>query len=125
MKSYECWADQARYDLDTAFAMHNSGRYRYVFFCCQQAVEKAIKAIIAKRSNSFPPRIHTLMRLAELASLDLNDEQAQFLRELSSYYTQTRYPEEIPALSAKISNEESQQIIEQTKDVVQWMLSIL
>jgi HEPN domain-containing protein len=125
MKSVESWADQARYDLDTAFAMQNSGRYRYVLFCCQQAVEKAIKAIIAKRSNHYPPRIHALIRLAELASLNLNDDQAQLLRELSSYYTQTRYPEEIPALSAKITKEESQQIIEQTKDIVQWILSIL
>lgn len=41
------WMEQARYDLDTARAMFDSGRYLYVLFCCQQAVEKALKAIIA------------------------------------------------------------------------------
>jgi HEPN domain-containing protein len=40
------WTEQARYDLDTARAMFDSGRYLYVLFCCQQAVEKALKAII-------------------------------------------------------------------------------
>ena len=33
------WVDQAQYDLETAHAMLASGRYLYVLFCCQQAVE--------------------------------------------------------------------------------------
>lgn len=37
------WVEQARYDLETARAMLDSGRYVYVVFCCQQAVEKMIK----------------------------------------------------------------------------------
>jgi HEPN domain-containing protein len=32
------WAERARYDLETARAMRESGRYLYVFFCCQQAL---------------------------------------------------------------------------------------
>jgi HEPN domain-containing protein len=34
------WAKRAQYDLDTADAMFETGRYLYVLFCCQQAVEK-------------------------------------------------------------------------------------
>ena len=70
MHVVERWVEQARYDLDTARAMLNSSRYLYVLFCCQQAVEKTIKAIIAKQSNEFPPRIHALIRLAEVAALE-------------------------------------------------------
>lgn len=28
------WAEQARYDLDTARAMFDPGRFLYVLFCC-------------------------------------------------------------------------------------------
>ena len=83
MTSIERWVEQARYDLETAGAMHASGRYLYVLFCCPQAIEKTLKAIIAKQSNEFPPRIHNLIRLAEVAALELTDERTQWLRELS------------------------------------------
>jgi len=125
MSSVERWAEQARYDLETADAMQRSGRYLYVLFCCQQAVEKAIKALITKQTQKFPPRIHNLVRLAEVATLELSDERAQLLRELSNYYIQTRYPEEIPELAAKISETQSQQILEQTEETIQWLLSMI
>ena len=125
MHVVERWVEQARYDLDTARAMLNSSRYLYVLFCCQQAVEKTIKAIIAKQSNEFPPRIHALIRLAEVAALELTEERTQLLRELSNYYIQTRYPEEIPAMSAKISESQTSLILEQTEEMMQWLLSMI
>ena len=65
--------------------MLEPGRYLYVVFCCQQAVEKTLKAIIAKRTGETPPRIHSLMRLAEKAAIALSEEQAQLFRELSIF----------------------------------------
>lgn len=41
------WLDIAAYDKVTAEAMYKSGRYLYVLFMCQQAVEKTLKGIIA------------------------------------------------------------------------------
>lgn len=38
------WIDMAGYDLDTARAMLQTGRYLYVGFMCYQAVEKSLKA---------------------------------------------------------------------------------
>ena len=125
MRSVEHWTEQAQYDLETAAAMQASGRYLYVLFCCQQAMEKALKAIVAKKSNEFPPRIHNLVRLAEIAALQLPPERTQLLRELSNYYIQTRYPEEIPALAAKISETQSRKVLEQTEETIQWLLSMI
>jgi len=48
------WLEQARYDLETAPAMLASERCLYVLFCCRQAVEKALKALIVERSREFP-----------------------------------------------------------------------
>jgi len=41
------WMDRVEYDLETARAMNKAGRYLYVLFMCQQAVEKALKALLA------------------------------------------------------------------------------
>jgi len=80
------WMDQASYDLETAQAMLDSGRYLYVVFCCQQAVEKMIKAVIAQVSGEMPPRIHNLIQLAERAGLEPDAQQALLMRELSELY---------------------------------------
>ena len=38
------WLDIADYDLDTAEAMYQTGRWLYVAFMCNQTIEKTIKA---------------------------------------------------------------------------------
>lgn len=76
------WVAQAEYDFDTARAMFRSRRYLYVLFCCQQAVEKMIKRLIAARTGELPPRVHNLLRLVEMAALSPDDEQMSFLGEL-------------------------------------------
>jgi len=125
MTTGERWIEQADYDLDTARAMLESARYLYVLFCCQQALEKTLKALIARRSNEFPPRIHRLVRLAEVAAIELTEERRHFLRELSNYYIQTRYPEEIPSIAEKITRAQAHRILEQTEETVQWLHSMM
>ncbi len=119
------WAAQARYDLDTARAMLDSERYLYVVFCCQQAVEKMLKAVIAERTGQCPPRLHNLLKLAEDAGVKLDPGQTVLLEDLSRYYIQSRYPEEIPALARGLDRPRGQQVLNQTEDVLQWLSSTL
>ena len=123
--SHEQWASQARYDLETARAMMVSGRYLYVLFCCQQAVEKMIKAIIAKKTGEMPRRIHNLIRLAELAEIAPPSDLLKFFGVLSSYYVQSRYPEEIAELANSASGDMAQEALNQTEESVKWLSSIL
>jgi HEPN domain-containing protein len=118
------WSDLARYDLDTARAMHESGRYLYVLFCCQQAVEKALKGLIAERTGKMPPRVHQLARLAEAAKLECGEERLQFFRKLSSYYIQTRYPEEMMSMAGTVSSQLSDSTLSTTEEVLAWLHSI-
>jgi HEPN domain-containing protein len=121
----ERWVEQARYDLDTARAMLKSGRYLYVLFCCQQAVEKILKAIIVRRTMDFPPRIHNLLRLAEIAGIKMEPAREDLLGELSGYYIQSRYPEEIESLAQATSREIAQDALDKTEEVIEWLYSIL
>jgi len=118
------WSDRARYDLETARVMLASGRYLYVVFCCQQAVEKALKAVIVRKTGALPPRVHNLLRLAEAAGAQPDQEQNRFLGELSAYYIQSRYPEEIEIADSSISRELAEDVMKNTEQVVRWVLSI-
>lgn len=120
----EQWAARAQYDLDTARAMLDSGRYLYVLFCCQQAVERMLKGRIAKTTNECPPRLHSLTRLAGLAKVDLESSQEDFLRGLSNYYIQTRYPAEIEASSQEATREIAREIFNETEETMRWLSSM-
>jgi HEPN domain-containing protein len=119
------WADQAHYDLDTAAAMLDAGRYLYVLFCCQQAVEKMLKAVIVKQTNEFPPRLHNLMRLAEVGSIEVTEVRAEFLRELSAYYVQTRYPEELGLIGGRVTRQLAKENFKKTEETLQWLSQML
>ncbi len=121
----EQWMERAAYDLDTARAMLDSDRLLYVLFCCQQAVEKMIKGIIAARTGELPPRLHHLMQLAKEAGLEPNDDQARLLRELSEYYFESRYPDTMESAYADVSRETAAGLLLETEDVMKWLSSML
>ena len=118
------WIEQAQYDLETARAMMTARRWLYVLFCCQQTLEKALKALIVMRTGEFPPRIHNLARLAETAGLELSVERGEFMRELSAYYIQTRYPEEIDVLADTVTQEAATEALRKTEETAQWLFSM-
>lgn len=125
MKSIDAWLELAEYDLETARVMLRTGRYLYVLFCCQQTLEKALKALVAKQTNQFPPRTHSLMRLADIISLKLTDDQQYLFRELSAYYISTRYTHTVQQLSARISKTVARDLLEQTEKAQQWLRSMI
>ncbi len=112
------WVELSDYDMETAIAMQRAGRYLYVLFCCQQAVEKRLKALIVKFKGQFPPKTHDLIRLLDLAEAQMNPEQKLFLRKLTNYYIETRYPEEMKELSKASNKELAAGYLKQTKEAL-------
>ncbi len=45
------WLRQAEYDINTAKAMYDTGRYIYTAFMCQLSIEKFIKGLIVERTG--------------------------------------------------------------------------
>jgi len=89
--------------LDTATYNFEGKRFLWAVFICQQAVEKAIKAVIYEQTGVLPPKKHDLIALAKKAGLlgECSKERQEFLRRLSIYYIETRYPEDKEVLAAK------------------------
>jgi len=103
--------------------MLDSGRYLYVLFCCQQSVEKMLKCLIVERTQEFPPRLHSLPRLAVAASLTPDATQAEFLALLTAYYIQSRYPEEVEASAARVTREAALETVRKTEEALRWLQS--
>ncbi len=119
------WADRAQYDFETARAMLNCGRFLYVLFCCQQAIEKMLKGVIAVRTGELPPRLHNLMQLSKYAGLKPSEPQARLMRELSEYYIESRYPDTMEAAFSDVSPETARRALDQTEEMMTWLQSML
>lgn len=125
MSSSDHWMEQALYDIDTAKSLLESNKLPYVLFMCQQAIEKALKSLIAKATNEMPPRIHNLSRLAGLVEVEFSEERLNFFREVSSYYIKSRYPEEFAAFGEGISDEKARDVYNKSLEIVVWLSSKL
>lgn len=117
------WVDLSKYDIDTAKAMLTSGRYLYVLFTCQQAVEKMLKALVVQNTKNFPPKIHDLVKLLSIADIEANDKKKEFLFKLNFYYLETRYPHEISEISKQIKKKTALNFLDETKKILKWLKS--
>ncbi len=106
-------------DLKSARDAVEDGNWVDVYFHCQQAVEKRLKAALARQTSEPPPRIHRLWRLSELCGLVLSQEQEELMELLSSLYSDVRYPETTPR--AVYSAEYAKRTLMGTEELIRWL----
>ena len=117
------WIDIADYDLGTAEDLYKSGRWLYVAFMCHQVMEKTLKAYWCATRDDDPPYIHHLANLAIRSNLyeQMTEDQQEFIAMLMPMNIEARYPEYKQKLSANLNQEICQRMIEQTKQLQQWI----
>jgi HEPN domain-containing protein len=88
------WLKGAEDDLSAAESLFNAQKYNWCLFIAHLVLEKMLKAIFVLRNdNKIPPKTHNLVKLTELSSLDLTEEQLIFLDEVNSFNLESRYPD--------------------------------
>jgi HEPN domain-containing protein len=127
-EKYEYWLDTAQYDIDTADAMLKSGRWLYVVFMCQQAIEKLCKGLYILYIDDNVPRIHAIRQLVDRFSDKIHDpvgvERYALFDRLSSFYIEGRYTDYKEKLSSAIDKQEAKAILTQTKEAFAWLLTL-
>lgn len=121
------WKEIANYDLHTAEALFKTRRWLYVAFMCHQAIEKTLKAYWCGTREDTPPYTHSHTRLAEGCGLydRMSDEQKDFLDSITNFNIEARYPEDKDALYRRLSKPTCRQIIDNTKQLTQWIIEEL
>ncbi len=121
----EHWLDIAEYDLETAAAMQQSGRYLYTVFMCQQAIEKLLKAIHIHQQGKESPRTHNLIYLVGLLNLPHQAEYLQTMTNLTTHYIEGRYPAYKQKLSRLLDKKTAQTFLRETQEIFKWLKSQL
>lgn len=108
----EAWMVQAEHDLTVAEKNAGVEEPAAAAFFCQQAVEKAFKAVLVDERSEYP-RTHSVRELGSL--VDVPDRFIDLLTDLDTVYTASRYPD-----TPDVNLVDVETIIEQTRKVLTW-----
>jgi len=111
------WVEQAEYDFETAEAMLQSRRYVYVVFMCHLSLGKLLKAMFTEVTDDYPPRIHSLEKLAEKARVVFPEEIKDLVHGLSELSIPTRYDEDV----RDIRYAQARRTLAQTRRAFKWL----
>lgn len=127
-EKFEYWLDIAEYDLSTAEAMFQTGRWLYVTFMCQQAIEKLCKGFYTLHMDDNIPRTHNirliLRKYENKLPMSVSEEQYRFFDRLTAFYLEGRYPEHTQKLSEIVNKSEAQEILDRAKEEFKWLLTL-
>jgi len=113
------WLQQSKDDFDAAKFNFNGGKYYVAAFLCQQAVEKALKALFLSENKGAAPQSHSLIYLATNTSTP--ERFFSFLRELTPKFVDTRYPDASIDIPSRIYDKENTKtIVSRSEEVIEW-----
>ena len=116
------WIDLSDRDFDTAEWVIK-GRYNlHAGYMCHQAVEKILKGYFTTIKEDTPPFTHNLIDLTIKTGIyDLmSDQQKAFIGVLNPLNIEARYPEYKNKIAQTMTKEVTQNIITNTKELLQW-----
>lgn len=116
------WRDSSKDDWRVARKLIADKEILHGLFFVHLTLEKAFKAHVCKQTKNYAPLIHSLLSLANLASIELTSEQGDLLAEINTYNIRGRYPGmpfEKPLL------QEAREILDQAEDLYKWLIKQL
>lgn len=127
-EKYEYWLDTAQYDLDTATAMLSMGRWLYIAFMCQQAIEKHVKGLYVLYVDDNIPHIHAIRQIIRKFEADLpesvSDERYELFDKLSAFYIEGRYTDYKKKINETLNEQEAKSYLKRTKEAFLWLLTL-
>ncbi len=116
------WREGAQEDWAVAGDLLARGRIRHGLFFAHLALEKALKAHACRHTRDLAPRTHNLVRLVEVAAVQLSSEHLATLAEMNAFSQAGRYPE---TLSAAPTAAEADGYLTRATEVFEWLMSRL
>lgn len=117
------WVTLAERDLQSASTLLAAGDPANALMLGQQALEKALKAILQQQTAEPPPRTHNLARLSEKAGLVglMPTTVLDTLLEIDPYIIEARYPANATACAP--DQETAASLLARAEEALRWLLA--
>ena len=121
-KKVKYWVSLSDEDFRVANSLLKLKHFLYAGFMCHQCIEKIFKAAYEHRINDTPPFVHDLMLIVNRAGLFemLDNEQIDFIEQLSPLNIRARYPDYKNMLAKEMTKVVCENLIIKTQKLQQW-----
>ena len=85
------WIETSDADFLTMMSLYESKSFGWALFLGHISLEKLLKALYVSKHGKHAPFTHNLYRIAELIEIELSDEYADWLDEITSFNLNARY----------------------------------
>ncbi|MDX2191332.1 MAG: HEPN domain-containing protein [Bacteroidota bacterium] len=119
------WIESSDDDYSTMIKLFDSKSYSWSLFVGHIVIEKLLKAVFVKKHKKHAPLIHNLYRLAELNEIEMSNEQADMLFQITTFNINTKYDDYKNKFHLKCTKEFTLEWIEKIKTVRLWIKKML
>ena len=121
----EYWLETAEKDLIVATQLFDVKQYTWCLFISHLVVEKMLKANFVKNSNNLnPPKIHDLVKLANLSNVNLTDVKTELYYTINKFNIEARYPDYKQSIYKIATYEFTNDIFNKIQDEYKWLRSL-
>lgn len=90
-KVIDFWLESAEDDFDTAEKLFEAKKYHHCLFFSHLFLEKALKALVVKKTGQHALPTHNLTNLAKKAKIELTSKREKELDAISRFNIKARY----------------------------------
>lgn len=123
-KHINYWIESATHDLESAESLYSAEKYDWCLFISHIVIEKILKAkYVSHNDNAIPPKIHNLLRLAELSDINFSEEQIDLIDRINDFNIEARYPDYKFSFYKTCTREFTDEYFNKTKELFEWIKS--
>jgi HEPN domain-containing protein len=115
------WLDTADHDFNVMLTLYQSKTYSWALFLGHISTEKLLKAYYVKKKKTHAPFTHNLYRLAELGELELTEEYADWLYNITTFNISARYDDYKKEFYTICTADYTKEWIEKIKLIQTWI----
>ena len=124
-KLIKYWVDSSDDDYDTMIDMYNSKRYSWSLFIGHLMIEKLLKAFYVHIKSDYPPYIHNLLRLAEKADLEIDNDKKEQLVTVTAFNINAQYDDYKMSFKQRCTPDFTTEWIEKLKELRKWIKQLI
>jgi len=113
------WRKTAQEDIEAAQQLILAAKVRHGLFFAHLALGKLLKAHVCRCKQEIAPRIHNLVRLAQMSDLEIDEIKLDVLAEMNEFNIEGRYPLNF---IAPPSDKEAAEYMKKASEVFQWLI---
>ena len=119
------WVEGSDEDYKTMLDLYRTNNYGWSLFIGHLVIEKLLKAYYVKVNNDYPPMLHDLRRIGEIAGIVFDDTKLTMVETISQFNIRARYDDYKRNFYKLCTNAYTKTWIENITEVRLWIKSML